>query len=282
MNVRGDVLVEQGELFSENQEHQKQRPFMSKTKILKRYIPIVLLNLLFIITMIYFISPWSKVDTISIVGNQAVYDQTIIDKSLIKKGDSVIELFQKKEQIEQEVTDGIVQVSNTEIELTSLNDVVIQVEEFDTVAYIAQDGAYLRVLENGKVLDDVFNISLGNQLVLSNFKEGRALDLMIEQLSHLDAPILDLISEIELLEHRSNSLFIQVFMNNGNRVLSSIPTFSEKITYYPQMVTAVSGQKGVFDMEVGVYFVPFKEGQEITSETELDEENRQPVEGFND
>ena len=70
-------------------------------------------------------------------------------------------------------------------------------------------------------------------------------------------------------------------MNNGNRVLSSIPTFAEKIPYYPQMVAAVAGEKGVFDMEVGVYFIPFVDGQEINEDTEVDEENRQSLEGFN-
>lgn len=269
------------EMSDEKTPVEKQKPDMPFSKVMQRYIPIVVVNILFILAMAYFISPLSKVDTISVAGNEAVYDQTIIDQSSIHNGDSVLQLLKNKESVEQSIMEELPQVSKAEVSLSEMNEVAIHVEEFDTVAYIAREGQYLRVLENGKVLDDAFHISLGNQPVLSNFTEGKALNLMIEELSHLDAPILDLISEIELVEDRTNPLFIQVFMNNGNRVLASIPTFAEKIPYYPEMVAAVSGQKGVFDMEVGVYFIPFVEGQEINSETEVDEDNRQALEGFN-
>ena len=251
-------------------------------KVLQRYIPIVIVNLLFIGIMGYFISPLSKVGAITIVGTQHVYDQTVLEESAIKNGDSVIQTAQNMEEVGKKITENIPQISETSIAISGFNEVVINVEEFGTVAYIAQEGSYLRVLENGKVLDDVYAVSLGNQPVLSNFTEGQALDLMIEELSLLEEPILNLISEIELVEHRTNPLFIQVYMNNGNRVLSSIPSFSEKIPYYPQLVAAVSGQKGIFDMEVGVYFIPFMDGEEINENTEVDESERQPVEGFNE
>lgn len=261
---------------------EKKQPNMPSTKVLQRYIPILVVNIIFILIMSYFISPWSKVDTVSVEGNKAVYDQTIINHSSIRGGDSIVDLLKNTETIEKNIQKQLPQVSKTKVKLAGMNDVVIQVEEYETVAYIANEAAYLRVLENGKVLDDAYNISLGNQPVLSNFKEGKALNLMIKQLSQLDTPTLNLISEIELVDDATNPLLVQAFMNNGSRVLSSIPDFSEKMPYYPQMVEAVSGQKGVFDMEVGVYFIPFSNEQELDVDTEVDESNRQPVEGFSD
>ena len=261
----------------------KKRP-MELHRILKRYIPILLVNILIITVLGYFISPWSKVGTVSVEGNEAVYVQEIIDSSNIHGGDSVISIMNNQEKIENNITDQLEQVSETSVELVGANDIMVQVDEFNTVAYIAEKGSYLRVSENGRVLDAAYNISLGNQPVLSNFEEGEALDSMIEELSQLDESILNLISEIELTENRSNPLFIQVFMNNGNRVLSSIPEFSEKIPYSPEMVQAVEGEKGVFDMEAGVYFLPFakEEEEEIDADTEVDESARQELEEFNE
>src|SRR5699024_2127385 len=210
-------------------------------KVMQRYIPIVLFNVIIIAIMGYFISPLSKVGTISVEGNQAVYDQQIIDQSGIHGGDSLIETMRKKDVAVSHIVDELPQVSNSTIEVTGFNDIIIQVKEFNTVAYIADDSSYLRVLENGAVLDDVYSVSIGNQPVLTKFEEGEALDQMIKELSKVEMPILNLISEIELITDRTNSLFIRVYMNNGNRVLSSIPTFSEKIPYYPQMVQAVNG-----------------------------------------
>ena len=259
---------------------QPEKNSMAFYKVMQRYIPIVIINLLIIIIMSYLISPLSKVDTISVKGNEAVYDQQIIEESGIRSKDSILELMRKKDTISKKIVQNLPQVAESSVDISGLNEVVIQVKEFNTVAYIAQKNSYLRVLENGIVLDEEYNVSIGNQPVLSKFEEGEALDQMIEELSKVDTPILNLISEIELVTDRENSLFIRVYMNNGNRVLSLIPTFSEKIPYYPQMVKAVNGKKGVFDMEAGVYFTPFVD--EETEESGLNEDEREALEEFNE
>ncbi|HZK22976.1 MAG TPA: cell division protein FtsQ/DivIB [Atopostipes sp.] len=266
---------------TKNNLNRKNQPPMVTHKILQRYIPIVVINLLVILVLGYFISPWSKVGTITVEGNEFVYVQTVIDESGIRTGDSMIEIQQNLDTISEQITQEIPQISDSHVQVLDINHVLLQIEEYSTVAYIARDESYLRVLENGTVLDDAYDVSIGNQPVLSNFEEGEALNLVIEQMSQLDPAILHLISEIELVENRANPLFIQAYMNNGNRVLSSIPSFSEKIAYYPQMVQAVKGLKGVFDMEVGVYFIPFVTQENVDENTEVDEMERQELEGFN-
>lgn len=260
-------------------EHPKESS-MAFYKVMQRYIPIVIINLLIIIIMSYLISPLSKVATIVVKGNEAVYDQQIIEESGIRSRDSVLELMRKKDTTAENIVQNLPQVSESSVDISGFNEVIIQVKEYNTVAYIAKEQSYLRVLENGTVLDEEYNVSIGNQPVLIKFEEGAALDRMIEELSKVDMPILNLISEIELVTDRENSLFIRVYMNNGNRVLSLIPTFSEKIPYYPQMVKAVNGKKGVFDMEAGVYFTPFVD--EETEESGLNEDEREALEEFNE
>src|SRR5699024_11798603 len=87
------------------------------------------------------------------------YDQQIIDQSGIHGGDSLIETMRKKDVAVSHIVDELPQVSNSTIEVTGFNDIIIQVKEFNTVAYIADDSSYLRVLENGAVLDDVYSVS---------------------------------------------------------------------------------------------------------------------------
>lgn len=251
---------------------------MSLNKLLLRYIFILAINLFFILVFAYLISPLSKVDTISVEGNQDVYVQEVIDESGIVKGDSLLKTKQKFAEIEGNILTDFPQVSSSKITIDGMNRIVIQVDEFKTVAYIAEEESYLRVLENGHVLDNLYTMSIGNQLVLSKFKEGEALNLMIEELKKVDERVLNLISEIELTKTEKNPLFIQVYMNNGNRILSNIPEFSEKILYYPKMVQAVEGKKGVFDMEAGVYFTPFIDGE--SEESGIDEAAVQEIDEF--
>lgn len=230
-------------------------------KLILRYIFIVAIQLVFILFFGYLISPFSKVDTVLVEGNQDVYVQEIIDESGITIGESVLKIKPEFAEIEENIRAELPQVSSAKLTIEEMNKIVIHVDEFKTVAYIAEEGSYLRVLENGRVLDNLYTISIGNQLVLSKFKEGDALNLMIEELKKVENPILNLISEIELSKTENNPLFIEIYMNNGNRILSNIPDFSKKIPYYPKMVQAVEGRKGIFDMEAGIYFTPFIDGE---------------------
>ena len=277
MNTKNINLAQERSKRDGAQQEQNKMAF---PKVMQRYALIVVLNLVIIFVMVFFISPFSKIDTVSVIGNEAVYDQEVINESHIHKGDSLIQTYRNLDRIEKELIKELPQVEKANAEITDINNVQIDINEFKTVAYIAQDGSYLRVLEDGSVLEDTYNVSIGNQPVLSKFEEGETLDSMIEELSQLDSSILALISEIELVEERENPLFIRVYMNNGNRVLSSIPEFSEKIPYYPQMVKAVDGEKGVFDMEAGVYFIPFTD--EDDEDSELDEEAGQALEEFDE
>lgn len=251
---------------------------MPLNKLLLRYIFIIVIHLFLILVFGYFISPLSKVGTISVEGNQDVYVQEIIDESRVIIGESVLKTRQKFPEIEKKILNQLPQISSAKLIINEMNNIVIQVDEFKTVAYIVEEESYLRVLENGRVLDNLYTISIGNQLVLSKFKEGEALNSMIEELKKVEGPILNLISEIELSATNKNPLFIQVYMNNGNRILSNIPDFSEKMPYYPKMVQAVEGKKGVFDMEAGIYFTPFIDGE--TEESGIDESAGQEIDDF--
>ena len=251
---------------------------MNFIQLIQSYLIIIIFHLIFILIVGYFLSPWSKVDTIIIEGNQNVYDQSIIDQTSIEIGDSVYKSKKNFDQIQSNIVNELDQISDAQLKIKEINKVMIQIEEFDTVAYIAKDGSYLRVLENGRVLDELYTISLGNQLILSKFKEGKVLNAMIQELKEIDKSILNLISEIELIKNRDNPLLIRVYMNNGNRVLAKIPEFSEKIPYYPQMVQAVEGKKGVFDMEAGIYFVPFIDRE--NPKAGLSENEGQELEGL--
>lgn len=254
------------------------KQILSLNKLYLRYIFIVFIHVSFILICGYLISPLSKVGTISVQGNQYVYVQEIIDESGISIGESLIKTKQKFTAIENNITSQLPQISSVNLKIEEMNKIIIQVKEFKTVAYIAEEESYLRVLENGRVLDNLYTISIGNQLVLSKFKEGEALNLMIEELKKVEDPILNLISEIELTKTEKNPLFVQVYMNNGNRLLLNIPEFSEKTPYYPKLVQAVEGRKGVFDMEAGVYFTPFIDSE--SDELEIDESAGQEIEGF--
>lgn len=252
---------------------------MNQKEILKKFIPLVLFFLFCIIGALYFLSPYSEVETLTVEGSEDVLDQQVIDYSGVRSGDSLWATYFNRSQIEEQVTLELPQVSDVTLSFSGMNDFTFEIEEYETVAYISEEQGYLKVLENGEVLEDEYTTSIGNQPVFLSFEEGNALNRIITEFEELDPSIQDLISEVEHIESEHNPLLVRAYMNNGNQVLASIPNFSDRLSYYPQMVQAVEGQYGLFDLEAGAFFIPFvnndPETEELEENAEIELENEE-------
>lgn len=238
--------------------------------LLTRLITLILLFSFAILIVVYFISPLSKVDMVSVSGTKEVADQEIIDVSQIKSGKNLWGIFFERKNISKMVLADLPQVKAMEISLSGLNDYTIKVEEYKTVAYLAEDNKYYNILENGKIVNESRKVSIGNPPIFKNFEENKALILMIDQYKAINETTQNSISEIEYTPDDIDDYLIKIYMNDGNEVIASIPSFAEKMVYYPDMVKKIGDQKGTFNIEVGAYFSPFQ-----YNDKKKDEENAQ-------
>lgn len=243
-------------LSANDQRTDEQIPPQNKWHMRFNYAVLLIVFSLIILVSSYFISPLSRIQKFVIRGNEGVVEQEVLAASNLKMNQSIFDVWHHENKTAKKI-ERLPQVQHAEVALKNWNEVHVKLYEHKTVAYMPKGEKYRRVLENGVILNTAYVHSIGNQPLLNHFKEGKALDKMIAELEKLDPNVLHMISEIEYLPEHANPLFVQVFMNNGNRVLASIPEFSEKMNYYPEMVKLTDNQKGIFDMEVGVYFIPF-------------------------
>src|SRR6185437_8167876 len=96
--------------------------------------------------------------------------------------------------------------------------------------------------------------------ILINFEDATSRKRLTDQLLKLDDAVYHLISEIILEGYEDEADSLTVYMDDGFEVHAVIPTFAEKMDYYPEITAQLKGhEKGVIDMEVGTYFVPFSE-----------------------
>lgn len=223
---------------------------------------LILLFSFAILIVVYFVSSLSKVDIISVSGSKEVADQEIIDVSQIKAGDDFWKIFFERKEISEKIFSELPQVKSAEINFGGLNDYTIEIEEYQTVAYLAEDNKYYNILENGKIVNESRKVSIGNPPIFKNFEESKALSTIIVQYELLNENIQNSISEIENTPSNIDDHLIKLYMNDGNEVIASIPSFAEKMVYYPDMVKKIGDQKGTFNIEVGAYFSPFEYTEE--------------------
>lgn len=206
---------------------------------------------------IYLLSPLNQISTIYVEGNNTLTDEEIINQSRLEVGGDFWGAYQQRQSYETALENQIPHIKWADISINGVNDLKLTVDEYRTVGFLDhEDGSYTQILDNGEVIENVENIS-GQAPIIINAEDQEKLSLLVEQLAMLDESVLSLISEIELVNSDRNPLLVRSYMNDGNQVIASIPTYAERLSLYPNLVESVEGQRGLFDLEAGAFFVPF-------------------------
>ena len=242
-----------------------------RSKMYRRLIPLLLLFSCAILIVVYFISPLSKVGTISVNGSKNVPDQQVIDSSQLSSGLPLWTTLWNDEKTEKAVLD-IPQIKTADLKRQGWNNLLITVEEYKIIAYSHIKDDYFPILENGKIVNESKKVSMGNNPIFKDFSQGKALDILIEQYKLLNISVQNGISEVEHTPTDTDEYLIKIYMNDGNQVVATLPSFAEKMNYYPDMVQKVGDQSGLFNLEVGGYFTPFEQKSPDSKEETLEDE----------
>jgi len=240
----------------------KHLPEITKTDNRQGYFGWYSIFLVGVIGSGFLISPYGKVKDIYVEGAEAVPEQNIIDASRITGKLTALGVVWNDEKIDSYITNVLPQVERAEVTLRGLNDVTIHVTEHETIAYVYSGGSYYNVLENGTVADTELKVPIGNNPIITSFERNQNLEDLLEQYMRLTDSVQNSISEIKYTGTEENPYAITVYMNDGNEVKAILPSFAEKILYYPDIVSQLGDAKGTIDLEVGVYFTPFAQTTE--------------------
>ena len=119
--------------YNEHDENQVKKILKTKKKKkLKKRIKILFVLIVLTVIGAYFLSDYSKVQSIKVVGNEELKEKTIIENISINK--NTIYLFIDRKGVAQEVKDlGMVKRANVSVDF--LGHVTIEIEEAEKVAY---------------------------------------------------------------------------------------------------------------------------------------------------
>lgn len=240
-----------------------------RKKANRRLIMLLALFFILIAGVIYFQSPLSKVKKITVSGNESYSSEQIIEKSGLSLDSNVWKI--NRGEVEKRLK-KIQEIKQADVKVNLPNNVVIELEEYNRLAYISKGKNFYPVLENGNILGEkkIDEIPV-NAPILIGFKEGKVLDEMIASLKELPEDVINSISEIHSRPTKTDKYLIKLYMNDGFEVNATLRTFSEKMAHYPSIVSQLDpSKKGVVDLEVGSYFKAYE--AEKAEEVEIEEE----------
>lgn len=236
-----------------------------RDKKLKRRL--LFLTLLFLIPLtgaIYTLSPLNRLSKIMVTGNTNVATQEIIETSELETNARLWPQFFKRQAVAKNIEASNPRIQQIHVRLTNWNQFVIEVTEHQEVAFLAKGSQYLPILENGTIINEASANYTNDFLILEAFSDEKMIRQTLEAYKELPVEIQDGISQIKLSPSKKNKELLTVFMNDGNQVLINISSLSSKLKYYPQIAKEMT-EKGVVDMEVGIYSYPYANEKETTS-----------------
>lgn len=231
-----------------------------RKKANRRLAFLLILFFLLIACIVYFQSPLSHVKYIKVTGNQIYSEEEIISNCGINN-DTIIWNIDKKRA--QSSISKLPEVKFANIIIKLPNTVLIEIEEWEKMAYIMDKGQFIPVLENGKRLDEEKTKKVDENVpVLIDFKNDEIIHELIEQLGSIDEKVRNSISEIHYSPKKRDKYHITLYMNDGYEVSATIKTLAKNLSYYPAIVNQLDPKiKGVIDIEVGTFFKAYENKQ---------------------
>lgn len=221
----------------------------------RKFISIIAVFIIALLIVLYFQSTFSKIDQISVEGFALYDEEDYIKKSQLASGDSLWGF--SKEKIANNVAElpGVKEVT---LERKWMRNVNMTVEEAEPIAYVQGEEDLQLLLSTGEVFENQFTFIDQHAPILSQFDKDDTLKQMATILQEIDSNVISLISEVAYTGTKEEPESITLYMDDGYEVHALLSTVAEKIDYYPDMVAQLDGDvKGVIDMEVGSYFIPY-------------------------
>ena len=240
-----------------------------------KFLSLTIIFLCVILLLLYFQSSYSDIQKIELDGASIVEDVFYLEQSGLVLQDSLwgFRVNDVKETLKQNEWVKEVQVTRKFI-----NTVQIHIEEWHKVAYIAKNGEFFPILENGYILEKGSNLEPIDAPIFLQFDDEALRKRVLKELAALEPSILALISQINATPTKTDPYAVTLFMNDGYEVRAEIPSLASKLNYYPSIIAQIEQaenfEKGIIDIEVGTYYRPFTE--EYTMLGQLEDE---PAEG---
>lgn len=243
-------------------------------KLRKRLLILVVIFLVPLLGSLYYISPLSKVSAVVVAENPLTPKEALIESSQIVKDERLWPQFFARQRIATAIEKANPRVKKATITLQQWNQLHLHVEEYSESAYLVKGNDYLPILENGTILQEPQKEVTKGRVIVENFTDETLILETLKQYKELPEEIQDAISQITYAPSKKNEELLTIFMNDGNQVIVGISKLADHMKYYLQVAKEMS-EKGVIDMEVGIYSYSYP-----SNETEEEEENTESSESF--
>lgn len=231
-----------------------------KRSLVKKMGILVGFSSLMVIGLAYYVSPIANVKSVEVKGARDISAQDLVKVAGISVKDKIIDSRFGNKYSEKNLVKKYPEIKGASFKLSGINGLVLQIQEYPTIAYIKENNGYRKVLSNDR---------LGSTLLSwSNIDQDKPLFIGYSQKTSLatDLNLFDKLPdsfrrEVKLLSGKVRRKTQIIFvMKDGNVVIGDISTIKQKIKYY-DAIRSKAGKNSLIDLEVGAFSRPLTKNE---------------------
>ncbi|WP_214827100.1 cell division protein FtsQ/DivIB [Exiguobacterium algae] len=241
-------------------------PYMKRQrqkKANRRLLSVLLLFGLLIALVVYMQTSMSDVKEVRVNGLYWLDQSYVLDGTGLDEKAKIVSISPKRIVSEMEARAGI---KNVEIDRSWYNVVTVDVTEEKMIAYAKSEETDVVVLADG-TLHPTGTITDPNKLkdgpILRKFEDQADLERIASELESVDDATRARMSEVVLSRKKGEPTRYEIFMNDGNTILTPTLKLSQTVSKYGDIYENIpKGQRGTVVMDGGYYFVPYEKKKE--------------------
>lgn len=221
---------------------------------LEKWIALILFLSLCITT--YFITPFSRVSTLTVIGTTDIDSEKVKLVSGVMPNQTLLSAWLQIDKVKQVIKDTFLRVDTVDISFSHDNTYQISIKEYDTIATVNTDNQYYSVLASGIVLQENSRKYIGNVPIVKWAGKIETLEIAMREFAKVEPMLRFQVSEI--VYNETDKLVMNLYMADGNQIKVNYTEFATKMNYYQTMKTIIKDKKGIIDLTVGAYFSPYE------------------------
>lgn len=233
----------------------------------KRLLILILIFAVPLVMVLYYVSPLSHLAAVNVSGNTHLSAEKVVQTAGLETGENLWQQFFNRKAAVQKLKKEVPRVKEAKIQFSSLNTFKLSLTEYQEVALLVDGKKYLPILEDGTIIRQSQSKADQGKIILENFSDQKKILATLKQYHQLSKALQSSVSQIEATPRADNDELLTLFMNDGNQVIVNISKLAEQLSYYPQVAKEMD-EKGIVDMEVGIFAHPYEKKTAQSEETE--------------
>ncbi|MCA0979895.1 cell division protein FtsQ/DivIB [Exiguobacterium aestuarii] len=241
-------------------------PYMKKQrrkKANRRMFSVLSLFGILILLVVYMQTSMSNVKEVNVSGLYWLDESYVFQNMELDTSTKFVSLSPSKMSDQMEKLPGVKRV---DMDRSWYNVVHVNVTEEKMIAYARAETGDVVVLADGSLhptgtITDPQKLKDGP--LLREFNSEKELEKIASELEQVDDATRARMSEVILSKQKGEPTRYEIFMNDGNTLLTPTLKLSETVSKYGEIYENIpKGQQGTVVMDGGFYFVPYKKTNE--------------------